>query len=39
MPLAILTRGITRADDMATLKLDAECGATLQAVPARQPAA
>lgn len=28
-PLAILTRGVTRADDIATLKLDAECGATL----------
>lgn len=39
MPLAILTRGITRADDIATLKLDAECGATLQAVLAMQPAA
>lgn len=39
MPLAILTRGVTRADDIATLKLDAECGATLQAVLARQPAA
>jgi NAD-dependent SIR2 family protein deacetylase len=28
-PLAILTRGVTRADDIATLKLDAECEATL----------
>ncbi len=28
-PLAILTRGVTRADDLATLKLDAECEATL----------
>jgi len=25
MPLAILTRGITRADDLATLKLDSDC--------------
>lgn len=34
-PLAILTRGRTRADDLAELKLDAECGATLQgALPA-----
>ena len=30
-PLAILTRGRTRADALASLKLDAECGATLQA--------
>ena len=29
MPLAILTRGVTRADDLATLKLDADCGAVL----------
>ncbi|MEO6169879.1 MAG: NAD-dependent protein deacetylase, partial [Lysobacter sp.] len=29
LPLAILTRGVTRADDLATLKLDAESGATL----------
>ena len=29
-PLAILTRGRTRADALAELKLDAECGATLQ---------
>ena len=28
-PLALLTRGVTRADDLATLKLDAECEATL----------
>jgi NAD-dependent SIR2 family protein deacetylase len=28
-PLAILTRGVTRADDIATLKLDAECEQTL----------
>ncbi|HVI59938.1 MAG TPA: NAD-dependent protein deacetylase [Luteimonas sp.] len=31
LPLAILTRGVTRADDLATLRLDAECGATLEA--------
>ena len=30
-PLAILTRGVSRADDLATLKLDAECEATLAA--------
>jgi hypothetical protein len=30
-PLAILTRGVTRADELATLKLDAECEATLAA--------
>ena len=29
LPLAILTRGVTRADALATLKLDADCGATL----------
>jgi len=28
-PLAILTHGVTRADDIATLKLDAECEDTL----------
>lgn len=31
MPLAILTRGTTRADDLATLKLDGDCGAVLDA--------
>lgn len=31
LPLAILTRGITRADDLATLKLHADCEATLAA--------
>jgi len=30
LPLAILTRGTTRADALATLKLDAECGGTLE---------
>jgi NAD-dependent SIR2 family protein deacetylase len=25
MPLAMLTRGITRADELASLKLDADC--------------
>jgi NAD-dependent SIR2 family protein deacetylase len=29
MPLAMLTRGVTRADDLATLKLDADCVAVL----------
>lgn len=31
LPLAILTRGVTRADPLATLKLDADCGETLTA--------
>ena len=31
LPLAILTRGVSRADALATLKLDADCGATLAA--------
>ncbi|RDZ29679.1 NAD-dependent protein deacetylase [Lysobacter silvisoli] len=31
LPLALLNRGVTRADDIATLKLEADCGATLQA--------
>lgn len=31
LPLAILNRGRTRADDLAQLRLDAECGATLSA--------
>jgi NAD-dependent SIR2 family protein deacetylase len=31
LPLAILTRGITRADDLATLKLHADCESTLDA--------
>lgn len=31
MPLAILTRGITRADALATLKLHADCESTLAA--------
>ncbi len=30
-PLAILTRGVTRADPLATLKLDADCGPVLAA--------
>jgi NAD-dependent SIR2 family protein deacetylase len=29
MPLAILTRGVTRADDLAMIKLDADCVAVL----------
>lgn len=36
LPLAILTRGVTRADDLATLKLPADCGDTLaRALPMR----
>jgi NAD-dependent SIR2 family protein deacetylase len=31
MPLAILNRGRTRADDLAGLKLDADCGIALSA--------
>ena len=31
LALAILTRGVTRADALATLKLDADCGDTLAA--------
>jgi len=31
LPLAILTRGVTRADSLATLKLDADCGEALSA--------
>jgi NAD-dependent SIR2 family protein deacetylase len=31
MPVAILNRGTTRADALATLKLDADCGAALAA--------
>ncbi|HSE13387.1 MAG TPA: NAD-dependent protein deacetylase [Rudaea sp.] len=31
LPLAILTRGVTRADDLATLKLDVDCVPTLAA--------
>jgi NAD-dependent SIR2 family protein deacetylase len=30
LPLALLNRGVTRADDIATLKLEADCAATLQ---------
>ena len=29
LPLAILTRGISRADPLATLKIDADCETTL----------
>ena len=29
LPIAIVNRGRTRADDLATLKIDAEAGATL----------
>ncbi|HZH44315.1 MAG TPA: NAD-dependent protein deacetylase [Lysobacter sp.] len=35
LPLAILTRGVTRADALASLKLHAECGATLEDALAR----
>lgn len=31
LPLAILTRGVTRADALATLKIDADCGEALAA--------
>ncbi|MEI2455717.1 NAD-dependent protein deacetylase [Lysobacter firmicutimachus] len=31
LPLALLNRGVTRADDIATLKLPADCAATLVA--------
>ena len=31
LPLALLNRGVTRADDIATLKLQADCSATLEA--------
>ena len=34
LPLAILTRGVTRADALAGLKLDADCGETLAAAMA-----
>ena len=37
LPLAILTHGVTRADDIATLKVDADCEATL--ADAARPAA
>jgi NAD-dependent SIR2 family protein deacetylase len=36
MPLALLTRGTTRADGLATLKLDADCVAVLTGAVARQ---
>ncbi|HEY1142266.1 MAG TPA: NAD-dependent protein deacetylase [Lysobacter sp.] len=36
LPLAILTRGRTRADELATLKLHADCVATLAAAVADQ---
>jgi hypothetical protein len=31
LPIAILNRGRTRADDLASLKLDADVGTTLHA--------
>ena len=34
LPLAIVTRGVSRADTLATLKLEADCGATLAAAMA-----
>ena len=34
-PVAILNRGRTRADDLATLKIEADCGATLAELAAR----
>lgn len=38
LPVAIVNLGRTRADDAATLKLEAPCGATLVAAVARLPA-
>ena len=35
LPLAILTHGVTRADELATLKLDADCETTLAAARER----
>ena len=32
LPVALLNRGRTRADDLGGLKLDADCGAVLSAV-------
>ena len=34
-PIAILNRGRTRADDVATLKIDADCGGILDHVSGR----
>jgi NAD-dependent SIR2 family protein deacetylase len=34
MPLVILTRGMTRADDLADMKIEADCGPTLAAAMA-----
>ena len=31
-PIAIVNRGATRADDLATLKIEADCAATLEPV-------
>ena len=39
LPLAILTRGVTRADEIATLKLDADCESVLPAAVAEVMAA
>jgi NAD-dependent SIR2 family protein deacetylase len=38
LPIALLNRGQTRADGLAALKLDADCGAVLGAVAASLPA-
>jgi NAD-dependent SIR2 family protein deacetylase len=38
LPLAILTRGVTRADELATLKLHADCESTLSASTDLAPA-
>ena len=35
LPVAALNRGRTRADDLLTLKVEADCGAALAAVAAR----
>jgi len=37
LPLAILTHGVTRADGIATLKVDADCGTTLAGAIAAGP--
>ena len=37
-PIAILNRGVTRADGLAGLKLDADCVATLAATLGDRPA-
>ena len=38
MPIAIVNLGRTRADDIATLKVDGDCAAVLPMMLGRQPA-